>query len=66
MKRGKKSGGVSDRGPAAEDAVKRTESAAALKAVQQYFQKLAPSGVILADVIIKEHRDEVKREASED
>lgn len=66
MKRRKKSDGASDRGPATEDTLKRTESAAALKAAQQYFQKLVPPGVSLADEIIQEHRDEVKREASEE
>jgi AbrB family looped-hinge helix DNA binding protein len=34
----------------------------ALKAIQEYFQKLVPPGVSLADEIIQEHRDEVARE----
>ena len=63
LKRRKKSDGTSARGPAAEGAAKRPESAAALKAAQQYFQKLVPPGVSLADEIIQEHRDEVKRES---
>jgi AbrB family looped-hinge helix DNA binding protein len=34
----------------------------ALRKAQEYFQKLAPPGVSLADEIIREHRDEVARE----
>jgi hypothetical protein len=37
-----------------------------LKAAQQFFQKLVPPGISLADEIIQEHRDEVKREASKE
>jgi hypothetical protein len=66
LKRRKKSDGASARGPAAEGAVKRPESAGALKAAQQYFQKLVPPGVSLADQIVQEHRHKLKRDASED
>jgi AbrB family looped-hinge helix DNA binding protein len=34
----------------------------ALRKAQEYFQKLVPPGVSLADEIIQEHRDEVARE----
>jgi AbrB family looped-hinge helix DNA binding protein len=34
----------------------------ALRAIQQYFQKLVPPGVSLANEIIEEHREEVARE----
>jgi AbrB family looped-hinge helix DNA binding protein len=34
----------------------------ALRAIQEYFKKLVPSGVSLADEIIQEHREEVARE----
>jgi hypothetical protein len=66
LKRRKKSGDASARGPAAEDAVKRPGGAAALKAAQQYFQKLVPPDVSLADQIVQEHRHKLKRDASED
>lgn len=34
----------------------------ALRAIQDYFRKLVPPGVSLADEVIQEHRDEVARE----
>ncbi len=34
----------------------------ALRKAQEYFRKLVPPGVSLADEIIQEHRDEVARE----
>jgi AbrB family looped-hinge helix DNA binding protein len=34
----------------------------AMRQAQEYFQKLVPPGVSLADEIIQEHRDEVARE----
>ena len=34
----------------------------ALRKAQEYFQKLVPPGVSLAEEIIQEHRDEVARE----
>ena len=34
----------------------------ALRAIQDYFQKLVPPGVSLADEIIQEHREEAARE----
>jgi AbrB family looped-hinge helix DNA binding protein len=34
----------------------------ALRAIQEYFQKLVPPGVSLADEIIEEHREEAARE----
>jgi AbrB family looped-hinge helix DNA binding protein len=34
----------------------------AMRQAQEYFQKLVPPGVSLADEIIEEHRDEVARE----
>jgi AbrB family looped-hinge helix DNA binding protein len=34
----------------------------ALRKAQEYFQKLVPPGVSLADEIIEEHREEVARE----
>jgi hypothetical protein len=66
LKRRKNNDGASARGPAAEGAVQRPESAGALKAAQEYFQNLVPPGVSLADEIIQEHCDEVKRDASEE
>jgi AbrB family looped-hinge helix DNA binding protein len=34
----------------------------ALRAIQDYFKKLVPPGVSLADEIIQEHREEAARE----
>jgi AbrB family looped-hinge helix DNA binding protein len=34
----------------------------ALRKAQEYFQKLVPAGVSLADEIIQEHREEAARE----
>jgi AbrB family looped-hinge helix DNA binding protein len=34
----------------------------ALRAIQEYFQKLVPPGVSLADELIQEHREEAARE----
>jgi bifunctional DNA-binding transcriptional regulator/antitoxin component of YhaV-PrlF toxin-antitoxin module len=34
----------------------------ALKAIQEYFRKLVPQGISLADEIIQEHRDEAAHE----
>jgi AbrB family looped-hinge helix DNA binding protein len=34
----------------------------ALRAIQEYFKKLVPPGVSLADEIIQEHRDEAAHE----
>ena len=37
-------------------------SQGALRQAQEYFMKLAPAGVSMADEIIQEHREEAERE----